>query len=92
MRTDELREIAHLLLQKKPGFYFLISTTDNHSLFYSTIASEFEKRINLQNFAGWLKDKFNLHGGSQKNNVLQGGGDKLSVNLKDAIKTWISNQ
>jgi len=92
IRTDELREIAHLLLQKKSGFYFLVSTTDNHSLFYSTIASEFEKQINLQNFAVWLKDKFNLHSGSQKNNILQGGGGKFNVDLKDAIKKWISNQ
>jgi len=92
MHTNELREITHLLLQKQPGFYFLISTTDNHSLFYSAIASKFEKQINLQNFAGWLKDKFNLRGGSQKSNVLQGGGDKFNVNLKNAIKSWINNQ
>jgi len=92
MRTDELREIAHLLLQKKSGFYFLISTTDNHSLFYSTITSEFEKQINLQNFARWLKDEFNLRGGSQKNNVLQGSGSKFNENLKEAIKKWISKQ
>jgi len=92
MHTNELREIAHLLLQKKSGFYFLISTTDDHSLFYSTIAPEFEKQINLQNFARWLKNEFNLHGGSQKNNILQGGGGKFNVNLKDAIKKWIGNQ
>jgi len=92
MHTNELREIAHLLLQKKPGFYFLISTTDSRSLFYSTIAPEFEKKINLQNFAGWLKDKFSLHGGSQRNNILQGGGGKFNADLKEAIKTWISNQ
>ena len=77
---------------QKPGFYFLISTTDNRSLFYSTIASEFAKQVNVRNFSGWLKDKFNLHGGIQKGNILQGGGNEFNPNLKDAIKTWMSNQ
>ena len=91
MSGDELREIAHALVQKRTGFYFLISTSNNRSLFYSIIGTEFATTINMKNFAFWLKDKFNLHGGV-RNNMLQGGGDKAASNLKDAIKIWITNQ
>ena len=90
MSSDELREIAHTLVQKRTGFYFLISTTNNRSLFYSIVGTEFATTINIKNFAIWLKDTFNLRGGV-RNNMLQGGGEKIDNGLKNAIKTWIAS-
>ncbi len=88
MGQEELREIATHLSQKRPGFYFFISTTDNRILFYSTLSKEFENRLNLKDFASWLKEKHGLRGGGPKN-TLQGGGVKFDAKLEDDLKTWI---
>ncbi|MGB8367085.1 MAG: alanine--tRNA ligase, partial [Candidatus Babeliales bacterium] len=70
--SEELRDIAHALTQKKPGFYFLISKTNtNRLLFYSIIGEKFTSIINIKNFGQWLKETFNLRGGS-RDNALQG--------------------
>ena len=88
MGQEELREIATHLSQKKPGFYFLISTTDNRILFYSSLSKEFESRLNLKDFASWLKEEYGLRGGGPKN-TLQGGGAKFDAKLGDDLKTWM---
>ena len=88
MGQEELREIATHLSQKRPGFYFLINTTNNSILFYSTLSKEFENRLNLKDFASWLKEKHGLRGGGPKN-TLQGGGAKFDAKLGDDLKSWI---
>ncbi len=88
MGQEELRDIATNLSAKKPGFYFLISSIDNRSLFYCTLSKQLEDHLNLKNFASWLKKEHNLRGGGAKN-TLQGGGGKFDTNLGEAIKTWV---
>jgi len=89
--NDELREIAQTLLQKKAGFYFLVSTNNNRSLFYSIVGTKFATIISIQKFADWLKETINLRGGV-RDNALQGGGKKINSDLKDAIKKWLATQ
>lgn len=89
--SEELRDIAHTLSQKKPGFYFLLSNIDNRSMFYCIIDQQVAATINIKDFAQWLKSTFNLRGGI-RDNVLQGGGGKVDSDIKEAIKTWIAKQ
>ncbi len=90
IEQEELRNIVTQLLQKKSGFYFVISIINDRSLFYISVSSEFSDRINIKEFAVWLKDTHGLRGGGSKN-TLQGGGGKISENLIDSIKLWISS-
>ena len=85
---DELKEITTELTQKKPGFYFLISSIDDRSIFLITLSSEHEARLNLKKFASWLKEEHGLRGGGAKN-VMQGGGGKFDPKLKESIFDWI---
>lgn len=85
---DELKEISNTLQQKQPGFYFVISATDEKSNFIATLDPQFVSRLNLKNFAAWLKDGKGLRGGASQNS-LQGGGGKFDANLKHDIMAWL---
>jgi len=87
--NDELREITSHLATKKPGFYFLISSTDSRSIFLASVSSKIETAVNLKNFGTWLKDEVGLRGGGSKN-TLQGGGGKFDAKLGDKIRTWVT--
>ena len=85
---DELKDIAQSLAQKTPGLYFLISATDDRSIFLATLSDQFANRVNLKNFAAWLKDEYGLRGGGTKNSI-QGGGGKFDPELETAITAWL---
>ena len=89
--NDELREIAQLLQKQQPGFYFLISEKDIRSNFLVSNADQFSDRLNLKDFGSWLKDEHGLRGGGPKN-ILQGGGGKIDMKLRDAIVGWLKNK
>jgi len=91
MGQNELRNIVLELSERKPGFYFIMSNINNRVIFYSILSDQLTNRLNLENFASWLKEEHGLRCGGSKN-TLQGGGDKFDANLGDAIKTWIKQQ
>ena len=88
--NENMREIADTLAQKKPGFYFLISTTNNSSQFFVLLSAHYATSLNLKKFAGWLKDDHNFRGGLTKN-MIRGGGGKFDAKLEGAIKQWVKN-
>ncbi|MCX5922379.1 MAG: alanine--tRNA ligase [Candidatus Dependentiae bacterium] len=88
--AEDLRDVASHLGNKKPGFYFLISTIDDRITFLCTLSSEFASMVNLKDFATWLKDNHQLRGGGNTNS-LQGGGVKFDSNLETAISEWLSH-
>jgi alanyl-tRNA synthetase len=86
--NEDLREMATELSQQQPGFYFLLSSIDNRCIFLANLSGEFLNKLDLKQFATWLKDKHDLHGGSTKNSV-RGGGEKFEAHLGDRIKGWL---
>ncbi len=54
----------------------------------SMVADQFADKVNMTNFAAWLKDEYGLRGGA-RNNTLQGGGGKFDPQLENAIKDWL---
>ncbi len=87
--VQELRDLAHALNQKKPGFYILVGTSTNgKSIFVASVDPQYANAIDMQKFGAWLKDEHGLKGGVNKNSV-QGGGGKIDANLKQSIKDWI---
>lgn len=86
--TEELKGIAQEMLDKKPGFYFLISTDDQRCNFYVGTAAHFANSINLKKFGTWLQETHQLRGGG-KDTSLQGGGVKFDAKLAASIKEWL---
>ena len=85
---DELKEIANLLQQKNPGFYFLISSDKNKNIFIASRSTSL-KNIDLKHFAQYLKSNYGIHGGGSAN-FFQGGAGHLEPSLKESIKQWIT--
>ena len=79
---DELRDIASLLQSKSPGIYMLISSEDNRSMFFVSVADQFADRVNLKKFGSYLKDELGLRGGGARG-TLQGGGGKFDTTWKE---------
>ena len=88
---DELRSVANMLQSQKPGFYMLVSSADNRTLFLASLNDTFSDAINLKNFGAWLKDEHGLRGGGSRG-TLQGAGGKSDPKLKDAITGWLKKQ
>ncbi len=88
--AEELRDIATLIQQKSPGLCFLVSTADNKCNFLTAVSEQLADRVNMKNFASWLKDAHGLRGGGSKNS-LQGGGVKFDPQLKNAIAGYLKN-
>lgn len=89
--ADDLKELANALQQKQPGFYFMISATDDKSNFVMTVDPKFASTLNLKDFGTWLKDEHGLRGGVSQNSI-QGGGGKFGANLQEAIFGWLRQQ
>ena len=85
--NEELKEIAQSLSQKKPGFYFLTSTTDGKGIFVAYI-SPTVKSLDMKKIAAFLKDVYNIRSGGS-HNFLQGGATQFDSSLKDSLKKWI---
>lgn len=86
--ADELKEVATALQQKQPGFYFVISATDDKSNFVVSMDAKLSNAVNLKNFGAWLKDEHGLRGGISQNSI-QGGGGKFDANLQGAVLEWL---
>lgn len=91
MAHDELREIANLLQTSEPGIYMLVSSHDNRSLFFVSVAEQFSDRLDLKKFASYLNDKLKLRGGGARNTI-QGAGGKFDPNMKEMVIGWLKKQ
>jgi alanyl-tRNA synthetase len=89
--SDDLKEIETALVATNQGFYFIISETDNRTIFTASISSDLAQRISMKEFAAWLKDNHGLRGGSTATTVI-GGGSAYDSNLRAAIVEWIKKQ
>jgi alanyl-tRNA synthetase len=85
--SEELKEIAQLLGQKKPGFYFLTSMSDGKGIFVAYVDPAI-KGIDLKSIAAQLKDVYGIKGGGS-GNFLQGGAAEFPKSLHDNLKKWI---
>jgi alanyl-tRNA synthetase len=85
---EELKEISQALIKAKPGFYFLISSTDVKSTFFATISPDLSTKLNLKNLQAWLPT-LGLRGGGS-NTLVQGGGPRFDHSWPEKIKGWLS--
>ena len=80
-----------MLVQKKPGLYFLASREiPNNSNFFVICAPQFEKNVDLKKLSELLKEQGFKGGGKQ--GTLQGGGGKIGDELKTNITSWLQKQ
>lgn len=86
---DDLRDLATMLTNKKPGFYFLVNNSEEACSFIAMVSPEFSSKIDLKKFAAWLREAVQLRGGG-KANIIQGGGPRVSSDLCEKIKLWLS--
>ncbi len=87
--SDQMREIAQDLIAKKPGFYVIFTTHEQQSLCVALVSPLYQDRVNLKEFATWIKQTFNLHGGG-KPTMFQGGGALINADqCKKAIEEWL---
>lgn len=89
--SSELRDIATMLVQKKPGFYFLTAQeTPATNSFFVICASEYAKTVDLIKFAQFLKEQGFKSGG--KHGTLQGGGSTITTDFQKKIISWLQQQ
>ena len=89
--NEELKEIGSDLINKKPGFYFLISSIDDRTFFVAQVASTLADKANLKKFGLWLKERHGINGGGSST-LIQGGGGKFDAKLNDSIKEWLKTE
>lgn len=70
---DGMREVAQLLNQKKPGFYFLLQNEANKSTFLAILDKNLTSRVNMKELQALLQERCGLRGGGNQT-ALQGGG------------------
>lgn len=85
--TKELRDLAQMLLKKKPGFYFIISSNANTNAFFATRSSQFAQQIDLRTCASWLTT-LGFKGGST-NDSIQGGVVHIPENFQAQLQQWL---
>jgi len=85
--TKELRELAQMLLKKKPGFYFIFSMNVNSIAFFATRAPQFTQQIDLRTCAAWLMT-LGFKGGST-NDSIQGGVTGIPDNFQTQLQQWL---
>lgn len=90
MSTDDLKEVGNILMQKKPGFYFLVSKTDDKYIFVGMLAQELASKISLKDLSAWLKKEYGLAGGGS-NTLIQGGSTGISETFQNGLRKWISS-
>jgi len=88
---DEIKDISNALMQKNPGFYFIVSNNNGKSLFLATVAKEFAARLNIKVFAKHIKENYNLRGGGSATTI-QGGGPAVAKNLEKEVVDFIKSQ
>lgn len=85
--ADELKDIAQELNKAQEGLYFITAPSESRTSFFASIGPKLASKINMKDFANWLKEQGLQGGGSGTN--LQGGAQQLDANLENKIKAWI---
>ena len=88
---EELKDLAATLQKQKPGFYFLVSSTDAKSSFVAAVSPEFSAAVKIKDFQIWLQENLGLRGGGSALSV-QGGGPRLEKSWSEKIKQWLKSQ
>ena len=87
----QLKEVSKEIEAKSPGFYFIINNnskiSDNIS-YFGYISKKWSPQINLKEFSKMLQEKFNFKGGGSAT-LIQGGGSKQTINIKQEIINWL---
>jgi alanyl-tRNA synthetase len=87
LSVEDMRLIVSQFEQKLPGFYFVTSSSDNQTMFYTAVSQTYTHVVDMKQFTTWLSAQ-GLRGGVVKNSI-QGGGGKYNPQLGDAIKEWL---
>jgi alanyl-tRNA synthetase len=87
LSVEDMRMVVNQCEQKLPGFYFVTSSSDYQTMFYTAVSPVFAQRVDMKQFATWLSAQ-GLRGGVVKNSI-QGGGGKYNSQLGDDIKKWL---
>ena len=88
--VEDMRMIVHQFEQKLPGFYFVTSSSNHQTMFYTAVSQKFTHIIDMKQFSTWLSSQ-GLRGGVVKNSI-QGGGGKDNPQLGHAIKQWLKEK
>lgn len=86
--NEELKDITTRLLQRKAGFYCVVSSVGDKYLFVCAVAPEFSTQIDMKKFAAWLKDTQGLRSGGA-GTTIQGGGTHIDKDLGILIQQWL---
>jgi alanyl-tRNA synthetase len=87
----QLKDISNEIESKSPGFYFVINNNSNNPeriSFFGYVSNVWSKSVNLKNLSKMLNEKFNFKGGGSLA-LIQGGGPKSDINIKEEIENWI---
>ncbi len=84
--NEDLKDVIEHLQKNKPGFYVMVSNiSDSSSIFFVSLAPEYENIIDLKTLSTWLHTSAGLRGGG-KRGTIQGGGPRIIQDLGSAIK------
>lgn len=87
--NEDLKDAIEFLQKIKPGFYMIVSNiSESSSIFFISIAPEYESAIDLKTLNNWLQTTAGLRGGGKKGTI-QGGGPRITQNLGNAVKTGL---
>ncbi len=87
---QELRTIGNTLSQKQPGFYVLTSVNDDKLSLFAHCSDKLSDKINLKEFATWLRDTHAIRCGGRGTDI-QGGG-AITKNLEESIVQWLQKK
>jgi len=85
--VSDIEQIAEMLVNNKPGFYFVINKSAESISFMAIVSKDLANKVNMKDFGNWLRTQGALGGG--KDNVLRGKLSKLPVDLERSIVNWL---
>lgn len=88
--ADDMREISQALNNKKPGFYLLVQTSGDKSMFIAHVDKSLTSKIDMQVLKKLLQEKCGLRGGGNQT-TLQGGGAAVDLSCSDVVKDWLKS-
>ena len=91
---DELKTICQELDKYTPGFYVIINKPQAKVAafnFYLHVSTAAQPLVDLKKCAEWLRTAHNLKGGGGAN-FLQGGGNELPANFRQALVGWLGSK
>jgi alanyl-tRNA synthetase len=90
MSGSDLRELATILQQKRPGFYVLIATGGPRDQILCSASNTIAQKISMKDFGTWLTNQGIQGGGSGL--MVQGTGTALGKELIAQIRSYLQEQ